>query len=103
MKEKKSFMALNSNELNDLKIAIADRIYIRVASWNLYLGDAGLAADLAFECNAHLDKGADIAARKSLEIVQVELGEGKTKMPLIKLITSVQITDLEEILSNYCL
>ena len=95
-------MNLEPAELRDLQVAIGDRLYIQVASWNLYLGDAGLAETLAIECNANLDQGASVAARKALETVQVPLGGGSTRLPLARLIPSGQIFALEEILAPYC-
>ncbi len=95
-------MNLDSIQLRDLQIAIADRLYIQVESWNLYLGDAGLAERLAIECNAHLQEGETVAARKALEAVQVQIAGGNTRLPLARLIPSGQIFDLEEILSPYC-
>jgi len=95
-------MDLNANDLKELEISISDRIYIKIESWNLYLGDAGLAKNLAIECKAYLDQGPDIAARKALESVSVQLGGGNTRLPLARLIPSGQIFDLEEILGPYC-
>ena len=95
-------MSTNFNDLRELEISIADRIYIRVANWNLYLGDAGLAQALAIECKANLKQGADVAARKALEAVQVHLGGGETRLPLARLIPPALIFDLEEILAPYC-
>ena len=95
-------MTLVPSELRELQLSIGDRLYIQVASWNLYLGDAGLAETLAIECNANLDQGASVAARKALETVQVPLGGGSTRLPLARLIPSGQIFDLEEILDPYC-
>ena len=95
-------MTLEPTQLRDLQVAIGDRLFIQVASWNLYLGDAGLAEHLAIECNANLDQGASVAARKALEAVQVSLAGGSTRLPLARLIPSGQIFDLEEILDPYC-
>ncbi len=95
-------MTLQPTELRELQLAIADRLYIQVASWNLYLGDAGLAEQLAIACNANLDQGASVAARKALEAVQVSLAGGNTRLPLARLIPSGQIFDLEELLDPYC-
>ena len=95
-------MALNPADLRDLQISIGDRLYIQVASWHLYLRDAGLAETLAMECNANLDLGASVAARKALEAVQVQLAGGTTRLPLARLIPSGQIFDLEDILDPYC-
>ena len=94
--------SIDSSQLNELTASIADQIFIQVGNWNLYLGDAGLAKDLAFECQANFDQGADVAAKKGLEAIQVKLGGGKTFLPLSRLIPSNQFFDLEEILEPYC-
>ena len=96
------YFLLNPNELNDLKLAIADRLFIQVSSWHLYLGDAGMAEMLAIECNALLHEGTNVAARKALEAIKVPLAGGSTLLPLARLIPPGQIYDLEEILEPYC-
>ncbi|WP_320668339.1 DUF3181 family protein [Prochlorococcus sp. MIT 1307] len=95
-------MTFDQSHLRDIQIAIGDRLYIQVASWHLYLGDAGLAETLAIECLAHLDQGSNVAARKALETVQVPLAGGSMRLPLSRLIPSGQIFDLEDILDPYC-
>ncbi len=95
-------MTLQAAELHDLRIAIGDRLFIQVASWHLYLRDAGLAETLAIECSAYLQLGATVAARKALEAVQVPLAGGSITLPLSRLIPSGQIFDLEDILAPYC-
>ena len=94
--------AIDSSQINELVISIADRIFIQVENWNLYLGDAGLAKDLAIECQANFDQGARVAAKNGLEAIQVKLGGGTTILPLSRLIPSNQFFDLEEILEPYC-
>ena len=94
--------SLDSSQINDLATLIADRLFIQVGKWNLYLGDAGLAKDLAIECQANLDQGPNVAARKGLETIQVKLGGGKTSLPLSRLIPPNQFFDLEDILEPYC-
>ncbi len=96
-------MDLDQSQLHDLKVSIADRIYIQIANWHLYLGDAGLAEALAIECTANLDQGSTVAARNGLEAVQVQLAGGSTKLPLARLIPPGQLFDLEEILEPYCI
>jgi len=96
-------MTIDADQLRELQSAISERIYIQVEKWNLYLGDAGLSKNLALECQANLEQGAAIAARKSLEAVQVQLGGGNTKLPLARLISSGQLFELEEILDPYCI
>ena len=92
----------DSSQIRELTISIADRLFIQVGNWNLYLGDAGLAEPLAMQCNAYLQDGASVAARKALESVQVQLAGGSTRLPLSRLIPPAQIFDLEEILDPYC-
>ena len=95
-------MKLETERLLELQRTISDTIYIRVEKWNLYLGDAGLSEALAMACMANLDQGASAAAIKALEAVNVKLGGGGFELPLIKLISSGQVFDLEEILEPYC-
>lgn len=94
--------SINASQINELEILIADRLFIQVGNWNLYLGDADLAKDLAIECQVNFQQGANVAARKALEAVQVKLGGGSTKLPLSRLIPPNQFFDLEEILEPYC-
>jgi len=95
-------MTLSSSDINDLREALADRLYLQVAGWHLYLGDAGLAQELAIECAARLDQGSGVCARQSLEAVQVPIGGGATRLPLARLVPAGQLRDLEEILEPFC-
>ncbi|MCS5706549.1 DUF3181 family protein [Synechococcus sp. FGCU-3] len=95
-------MTLSASELHDLEVALADRLYLQIAGWHLYLGDAGLAQSLAIECSARLDQGAGVAARQALEAVQVPIGGGSTRLPLARLIPSGQLRDLEDVLEPFC-
>jgi hypothetical protein len=95
-------MSLSAGDLKDLEVALADRLYLQVASWHLYLGDAGLAQPLAIECAARLDQGAAVCARQALEAVQVPIGAGSTRLPLARLIPAGQLRDLEEVLEPFC-
>ena len=94
--------SIDSTQINELAVSIADRLFIQVGNWNLYLGDAGLAKDLAIECQASFEQGANVAAKKGLEAIQVKLGGGTTRLSLSRLIPSNQLFDLEEILEPYC-
>ncbi len=91
-------LTLSASELEELRLALADRLYIQVAGWHLYLGDAGLAESLAIECAARLDQGAGVCARQALEAVQVPIGGGSGRLPLARLIPPGQLRDLEDIL-----
>ncbi|QBE67943.1 hypothetical protein SynWH8101_0331 [Synechococcus sp. WH 8101] len=95
-------MSLDAADLRELTTSLSDRLYLQIANWHLYLGDAGLAEALAIECSARLDQGAAVAARQALEAVQVPLAGGSTRLPLARLIPAVQLRDLEEILEEHC-
>jgi len=95
-------MTLAARDLEDLTVSIADRLYVEVAQWHLYLGDAGLAATLAQECAGRIDQGPAVCARQALEAVQVPIGGGATRLPLARLIPVSQLRDLEELLEPYC-
>ena len=45
-------------QISDLENIISEKIFIKIEKWNLYLGDAGLARNLALECISNLDKGS---------------------------------------------
>jgi hypothetical protein len=93
-------MTLAAAELEELSRSIADRLYVQVAGWHLYLGDAGLAQTLAIECAARLDQGAEVCARQALEAVQVPIGGGATRLPLARLVPAGQLRDLEDVLQD---
>jgi Protein of unknown function (DUF3181) len=95
-------MTLAAQDLEELSRGIADRLYLQVASWHLYLGDAGLAQPLAIECAARLEQGAAVSARQALEAVQVPIGGGSTRLPLARLLPPGQLRDLEELLQPFC-
>ena len=87
--------------ISDLENLISDKVFIRIENWNLYLGDAGLARNLAIECISNKDQGASEAAKISLRAINVNVGDGVESIPLNNLITSSQILELEEILESF--
>jgi hypothetical protein len=95
-------MSLSASDLHDLEVALADRLYLQIAGWHLYLGDAGLAQALAIECAARLDQGSAVCARQALEAVQVPIGADATRLPLARLVPAGQLRDLEEVLEPFC-
>jgi len=94
-------MTMTPDEIRELQQALADRLYLQIGGWHLYLGDAGLAEALAIECAARLDQGAAVCARQALEAVQVPIGGGSSKLPLARLVPPGQLQDLEELLDNH--
>ena len=87
--------------ISDLENIISEKVFIKIEKWNLYLGDAGLARNLAIECISNKDKGPLEAAKLSLKAINVKVGDGVKSIPLINLITSSQIIELEEILEKF--
>ena len=87
--------------ISDLESIIAEKIFIKIEKWNLYLGDAGLARYLATECISNRDQGPVEAAKISLKAINVKVGDGINNIPLINLITKSQILELEEILESF--
>ena len=86
--------------ISDLENIISDKIFIKIEKWNLYLGDAGLARNLAIECISNIEQGPLEAAKLSLNSIKVKVGDGNENIPLSNLVTTSQIYELEEILGN---
>ena len=86
--------------ISDLENIISEQIFIKIENWNLYLGDAGLARNLAIECISNINKGTLAAAKISLNAINVKVGDGDESIPLFSLVTHSQIYELEEILQN---
>ena len=87
--------------ISDLENIISEKVFIKIEKWNLYLGDAGLARNLAIECISNKDYGPLEAAKISLKAINVKVGDGVKSIPLINLITNSQILELEEILESF--
>ena len=87
--------------ISDLENVISEKVFIKVEKWHLYLGDAGLARNLAIECISNKDQGPLRAAKLSLKAINVKVGDGVNSIPLINLITNSQILELEEILESF--
>jgi len=87
--------------ISDLENVIAEKVFIKIDKWNLYLGDAGLARSLAIECISNKDQGSLESAKLSLKAINVKVGDGVNSIPLINLITNSQILELEEILESF--
>ncbi len=95
-------MSLSASDLQDLQASLADRLFVQISGWHLYLGDAELAQPLAIECSARIDQGAEVAARQSIEAVKVSLAGGASQLPISRLLPPAQLRELEEILEPYC-
>ena len=87
--------------ISDLENIISEKVFIKIEKWNLYLGDAGLARNLAIECISNKNQGPLEAAKISLKAINVKVGDGVKSISLINLITNSQIHELEEILESF--
>ena len=88
-------------QISDLENIISEKVFIKIEKWNLYLGDAGLARNLAIECISNRDHGPLEAVKISLPSINVKVGDGVKSIPLINLITTSQILELEDILESF--
>ena len=88
-------------QISDLENIISEKVFIKIEKWNLYLGDAGLARNLAIECISNKDQGPLEAAKLSLKAINVKVGDGINSVPLMNLITDSQILELEAILESF--
>ena len=87
--------------ISELENIISEQVFIKIEKWNLYLGDAGIARNLAIECISNKDQGPLEATQISLKAINVKVGDGVNSIPLIDLITTSQILELEEILESF--
>ena len=94
-------MNSNNNSISDLENLIAEKICLKIERWNLYLGDAGLARQLAIECLSNISKGIKNSVDIALDSVQVSIGDGSEKIALSKFIIISQKKDLENLLENF--
>ena len=62
--------------ISDLENIISEKVFIKIEKWNLYLGDAGLARNLAIECISNKNQGPLEAAKISLKAINVKVGDG---------------------------
>ena len=72
-------------QISDLANIISEKIFIKIEKWNLYLGDAGLARELAIECIRNRDQGVSEGAKISLNEINVKVGDGIKSIPLINI------------------
>ena len=95
---------MESNQIiSDLESLIAEKIFIKIERWNLFLGDAGLSRKLAIECLSNINMGISEAVKTSIKNIRVKVGDGNESIPLSTLVTSPQLKDLEELLEQITL
>jgi hypothetical protein len=93
-----------SNEaIEQLAASIGESVYIDVAKWHLYLGDAKLHTGLAEKFYSMLTAGAvsDSQVNDVLKGIPVKLGGGKLEVPLADLLPAAAQTQLLEVLEEF--
>ena len=94
-------MNSNNTTISDLENLIAETICLKIERWNLYLGDAGLARQVAIECLSNISKGTKYSVELALDSVQVSIGDGSENLTLSKFIIASQKKDLEILLEEF--
>ena len=79
-------------QISDLENIISEKVFIKIEKWNLYLGDAGLARNLAIECISNKDQGPLDAAKISLKAINVKVGDGVNSIPLTNSVSYTHLT-----------
>lgn len=96
-------MSASTRQIEALAAAIADKIYIDVAKWHLYLGDAKLHTPLAEAFFPELEARSISEAKVEaiLRQTSIALGGGRTTVPLRDLIPRSNQSDLYELLVDF--
>lgn len=92
-----------SKAIEDLAVAIGDKVYLDVAKWHLYLQDAKLHTSLAEKIYplVHEDRVTETAVMDILQTMKVPIGGGKKEIPLIELIPTVGLSELMRAIEEY--
>lgn len=93
----------------DLSYKIGHDVYIDVSGWHLFLREVKAAKGLNLAQALAQQFGQDISSKKYnkstfkevLEKVPIKLGGGKAKLPLMDLLPSGCVQDLERILEDF--
>ncbi|WOD38851.1 DUF3181 family protein [Nodosilinea sp. E11] len=95
--------ASTARAIESLAAAIGDKVYLDVAKWHLYLGDAKLHTPLAEKLYPLVvgDQVSEAAVADILASTSVSLGGGQKTVPLADLIPSAGKADLLEAIADY--
>lgn len=97
-------MAYNTAEaIEALAIEIGENIYLDIAKWHLYLGDAKLHTPLAEQLYPLIDEKriSEGAVADILGQMTVAIGGGRKSLPLIDLIPTAGQSDLVRLLEDF--
>ncbi len=92
-----------TQDIEKLSADIGENIYIDIAKWHLYLSDAHLHTTVAEQVYPLLEdkRVSEAEISKVLAEIQVNLGGGLRKVPLIDLIPTAVQADLVSLLEKY--
>ena len=92
-----------SKAIEDLAVAIGDKVYLDVAKWHLYLQDAKLHTALAERIYPLVDEDrvTEDAVMEILQNTKVAIGGGKQELPLYNLIPTAGLADLMRAIEDY--
>ena len=96
-------MPSNTVAIEKLAASIGENVYIDIAKWHLYLADAHLHTTVAEQLYPMLEDGdvEESQVTSILQSISVELGGGKTTLPLANLIPSAVVGDLMKVLEEF--
>ncbi len=92
-----------SKAIEDLAIAIGDKVYLDVAKWHLYLQDAKLHTSLAEKLYPLVDEDrvSEDAVMAILRDTKIAIGGGKKDIPMFDLIPSAGLSELMRAIEDY--
>jgi hypothetical protein len=92
-----------SKAIEDLAVAIGDKVYLDVAKWHLYLQDAKLHTLVAEKLYPLVDEDrvTENAVMDILRSTAVPIGGGKQDIPLADLIPATGLSDLMRAIADY--
>lgn len=95
--------ASTARAIETLAAAIGDKVYLDVAKWHLYLGDAKLHTALAEKLYPLVtgDEVTESAVADILAGTPVAIGGGQKTVPMADLIPAASQRDLLEAIADY--
>jgi Protein of unknown function (DUF3181) len=95
-------MSMTSENIEKLAAAIAEEVYIDIAKWHLYLGDAHLHTALAEQFYPMLAAGVNASTvNEVLSSIMVKIGGGKRELPLSDFIPERAQANLLDVLERF--
>ncbi|PSN19904.1 thylakoid-associated protein [filamentous cyanobacterium CCP5] len=92
-----------SEAIEALAYQIAENVYLDVAKWHLYLGDAKLHIPLAERLYPLLDENrlSESAVNEVLQTMRIPIGGGRQQLAIASLIPNSCQADLMKLLEDY--